>query len=478
MSQTRQISIKKQNVFIGVGLGLALCLGLLSIITESFLVPIIPILVLGLVIFITFIFKEPLVGLLALLAYCFFMAIPDRELGGLPYGTGVEIILVITWLSVWYNAHKFDFSILKNDLVYLTIFWFAISCLQLVNPAGASPRGWLQEIRSAALAPLFIMPLAMLLINTKKRLNLFLVLILAFSLLASLNGLKQLYMGLSPGEQAFIDDGGAATHLINGKLRIFSFYSDASQFGPAQAYIGVIALILSVGLKSRVKKIILIGLALISFQGMLVSGTRSAFFTLAVGVMVAILLSKNLRALIIGGGISLLGFIFLKFTYIGNTNYHIYRLRTALEPQQDASFNLRLINQLKLRDYLASRPFGGGLGVTGHWGMEYNTDKYLSTIAPDSYWVKVWAMYGIVGLIFFFGMWMYILGKCGAMVWKVEDRNLKVKLIALIAGAWGIFVCSYGNEVMNAMPSLVILQISLGAIYVMCKNYKTLNKEA
>jgi O-antigen ligase len=319
---------------------------------------------------------------------------------------------------------------------------------------------------------MLITPLGLLLINTNKRLNIFLVLIFVLSFLATLNGIKQLKFGLTSGEQAFLDNGGNVTHLIFGHLRIFSFFSDASQFGPSQAHIALIALIFAVAIKlSWGKRILLLLLSLLSFYGMLISGTRGAIFVIVIGVIMAIALSKRIKALMWGTSIALFFFCLLKFTYIGNSNYEIYRLRTALNPE-DASFNVRLINQKKIAEYLQAKPFGEGLGVIGHWGREYNKGKYLSTIAPDSYWVKVWAMYGIVGLIIFFSIWMYWLGKCSGMLWRLKENKLRTKLIALLAGVAGIFICSYGNEVMNTMPSLIVIHLSLGCIYAFSSIYK------
>lgn len=399
------------------------------------------------------------------------MNILTREISGFQYGILIEALLILTWLSVWYNAKRYDFSKLNNNFVWLTIVWFMISCAQLVNPSGASPQGWLQEIRGTALYPLLAVPLGVLLINTTKRLNFFLSTFLFCALIACLNGIKQLKIGLSAGDQAFLDGGGNLTHMLDGQLRIFSFY-DAAQFGPLMALASLVAVILAAGLKSWRKKIILIVIAVLAFYGMMISGTRGSFFVLIAGIPLALILSKSLKAIIIGGFMSLLLFGFLKFTTIGNTNYIVYRLRTSVSPKDDASFNVRLINQEKLRVIMQSRPFGEGLGTIGHWGSEFNKDKIVSTIAPDSYWVKVWVMYGIVGMIFFFCMWMFIIGKAGGMIWNVKNRNVKTKLIALTAGTAGIFLSSYGNEVMNTMPSSLIINLSLGAIYVFCAKDK------
>lgn len=466
------LKLNKSNTLLIVASLSSLIFSYFSLEQNNYVYASFPVIVLAVVAVLILIFREPFYGLLIAISYCFLMGVLDREIGGLPYGVGIEVFLLLTWLSIWYHAKEFDFKILNNDLIILTLVWFIISVLELFNLSGASPRGWLQEIRSTALYPMLITPLGLLLINNHKRLNTFIILILVLSFIATLNGYKQLRYGPSSGEQAFLDNGGYVTHLILGHLRIFSFYSDASQFGPSQAHIALIALLFAVGLKlSWAKRILLMALALVSFYGMLISGTRGALFVIVIGVIMAIALSKRIKILIWGSSIALFFFCILKFTYIGNSNYEIYRLRTSLNPE-DASFNIRLINQNKIAAYLENKPFGEGLGVIGHWGREYNKDKYLSTIAPDSYWVKVWAMYGIVGFVIFFSIWMYWFGKCAGMLWCIKDIQLRTKLSALLAGVTGIFVCSYGNEVMNAMPSLIIIHLSLGTIYVFSSIYK------
>lgn len=407
--------------------------------------------------------------------YAFTFGILGREVGGAPFGILQEGILLLGWLTLIFTADRHDWKLLDNDLVILLTVWFLISVFEVVNPAGASPRGWLQEIRAAALYPFLIVPIGFLVLKKNRDLNIFLYMILGLSLLASLNGLKQLYIGPSSGEQRFLDEGGAVTHILFGKLRVFSFYSDAGQFGASQAHIGLMALILALGPFKIWKRIVLFIASMFMIYGMLISGTRGALFALIVGIFLAILLSKNFRVMIIGGVVACMFLFVLKYTSIGNGNYQIYRLRSALDPQE-ASLNVRLNNQKVLRDYLGSRPFGGGLGVIGVWGEEYNKDKFLAHVQPDSYWVKVWAMYGIVGFIVWFGIMMYILGKCCGLVWNIKDKRLRIKAVALTSGYAGILFCSYGNEVINTAPSSFVVYISWVFVFLSPKLDEELEK--
>jgi hypothetical protein len=409
--------------------------------------------------------QNPKLIIWVLVFYSFTFGILGREIGNFPFGTLQEGIMLLGWLTLIFTADRYEWRLMKNDIGILMMIWFFISFFEVANPAGASVQGWFQEIRAAALYPFLIVPAGFLLLKSNKDLNFFLYTILGLSLLASFNGIKQLYIGPSPGEQRFLDEGGAITHILWGRLRVFSFYSDAGQFGASQAHIGLIALILALGPFKLWKRILLLIASLIMIYGMLISGTRGALFALVIGIFLAILLSKKFKAIIIGGIIALSFLFVLKYTTIGNNNYQIFRLRSALDPKE-ASFNVRLTNQKILREYLSSRPFGGGLGVIGVWGEAYNRDKFLSTIQPDSYWVKVWAMYGIVGFTIWFCIMIYILGKCCGIVWNIKDGKLRIKAMALTAGFAGILFCSYGNEVINTAPSSFVVYVSWVFVFI------------
>ena len=198
---------------------------------------------------------------------------------------------------------------------------------------------------------------------------------------------------------------------------------------------------------------------------MLISGTRGALFVVATGLFVYLALSKQIKILLLGCLVAGAAFGLLKYTSVGSGNADIVRLRSSLDPE-DPSFQLRLSNQMKLRKFLEDKPFGEGVGTIGRWGHEFNPNKYISTIEPDSLYVKIWAEYGIVGFIIWFGMMVYILGKCCGIVWRIRDPLLRQKLLALTAGYSGILVASYGNEVMNQIPSTMIIYQSWVLVFM------------
>jgi len=416
-------------------------------------------------IFMVSLFRNPRTGVWVYLGYCFVLGFLVKYFLNIPVGLALDGILVLTWVSILVNMKNFDWGRLKNEHVQFSLIWFAISFLQLLNPYGGSFVGWFNELRFVALSWLLIAPFVFLLFNRVVDLNRFIIIVLLFSLVATLYGMKQLYLGLTQGEQLWLNAGNAGTHIINGKLRVFSMYSDAGQFGASQAIMAVIALTLAAGPFSFTKKIIFAFFSVVFLYGMAISGTRGALFALASGIFAALFLSRNFKVLLVGLIFCSAGFGLLKYTNAGDHIFQVNRLRSALNPK-DASLAVRLDNQHRLSQLLEDLPFGAGLGMSGMNGTIYNAGKPIASIPPDSYWVKVWVMYGVVGLTIWFALTCYIIGKCSGIAWKIRDPKLRVKMIALTSGTVACFICSYGNEVMNGMPSSVIMFMSWSFIFI------------
>ena len=409
---------------------------------------------------------KPRIGLISFIIYCFLMPTLGKHISGIQFGLGQDALLILTWLGViFYRSDRYRLRHLNNDLVWLAVVWFVITLLQLANTNMPSIEGWLYEMRSATLYWILTVPLAIMLFNKKKDIDLFFFIIITFSFIGSLYGIKQLILGVDKGEMQWLLDGAIKTHMLFGKLRVFSYYSDAAQFGASQAHIAIVCFILAFGPYSIQKKMLFVFVGMVIFYGMIISGTRGALFGLVIGGIVFLILSKKLKILLIGSilGIGILGI--LKFTSIGNSNAKLARFRTSLD-FRDPSLQVRFINQRVLRDYLSDKPFGTGVGTIGMWGVKYNPDKFISKIPPDSLFVKIWAMYGIVGFIIWFGMMVYIVGKSSGIIWKTRDPLLKNKLLALCSGATGMLMCSFGNEVLNTMPSACIVYISWAFVWL------------
>jgi ABC-type transport system involved in cytochrome c biogenesis permease subunit len=86
-------------------------------------------------------------------------------------------------------------------------------------------------------------------------------------------------------------------------------------------------------------------------------------------------------------------------------------------------------------------------------------------VATDSWYVLVWVEQGIVGLTLHLFILFYVLIKGGYKVmFRIRDPMLKLKISALIAGMAGVMVASYGNAVLGAMPTGMLIYTSMALI--------------
>lgn len=418
------------------------------------------------ILFAYYILSHPSNALTTTLVFAFVSIGAIRYLPSLPLGLTVDFALILTIISaVFHTKIKVDFFKIKNSLMVVTLIWMAYNVAQLINPEARSTTAWFYAVRGTALYMFLTVPLTLMFANKNEDLNRFLKIIILFSVVASFWGLRQYYIGLDAAENRWLDDGSRSTHVLFGNLRVFSFFSDAGQFGAGIAQSGVIAAVLAVGPFKTKYRIILGACALLFFYMMILSGTRGALIVPVGGFMTYLFASKNFKIMFLG--IMALGmvFIFLKFSTIGNDNYQIRRMRSALDPE-DASLNVRKQNQQKFAVYLASRPFGGGIGTSGSWGQRFSPGTFLAETPNDSWYVKIWAEMGIVGL----SLHLAILAFIGLMalfkIWKIKNDQLRQKLLALLSGFIGIALASYGNPLLGQMPTGIILYMSWAYFYL------------
>ena len=435
--------------------GLITALGLLGLVIALF--------------YLNRLFNHPEIGLITLLIFSFVAIGLTRYIKGAPLGLGIDGLLVISFIAIFFkNFNKnADFSQTNRDITYLLFFWFAYAVLELFNPQALSKTAWFYAMRGMSMYPILLVPLALLLLRRVRYLYLFLYIWGVFTILGTLKGLMQLYIGLDAGEQFWIDTVGGVTHIINGELRVFSFFSDAGQFGAAQGAGGIVGFLVAGAIKGKRNRIFFTIMGIMGIWGMMLSGTRGAIIVPMIGGLVYLILRRNIRVLIIGGTLLTITYLFFAYTWIGESNYQVSRMRTAFRPEQDASYQVRLDNRAILKVYLADKPFGGGIGSAGNWGLRFSPQGFLANVATDSWYVQVWAEQGIIGLFIHLFILSYILLK-GFYIILVRLKNVELRGIigALLAGFAGVMGASYGNGVLGQMPTGALVYLSWAFIFM------------
>ncbi len=413
-------------------------------------------------IYLNILFRHPIIGLYSAIVLGFVLLGLGKYITGITLGVVMDGILIITYIALIFNkfTDKIDWSPALKDITLLSVIWFGYSVFELVNPEARSSAAWFSG-RGIGLYMMLIVPLTLIFIDSDKKLNFFFYLWGVLSILASLKGVMQHFWGVDHWEKAWLDEGNAQTHILFGKLRSFSFMSDAGQFGANQGYSAVVALILSMVQPNKKSRLFFIVVAVLGLYGMVLSGTRGAISVPLAGLMAFFVLRKNIRVMIVGFFLLLMVFVFFKYTSIGQGNDQIRRMRTAFDPN-DASLQVRLENQKRLKTYLASRPFGGGIGLGGVKAQKYLPNAFLSQVATDSWYVLIWVEQGIVGLLLHLFILFYTIGKASYLiVFRIRDPILKIKMAALVSGMFGVMVASYGNAVLGQMPTSILIYTSM-----------------
>jgi hypothetical protein len=382
-----------------------------------------------------------------------------------PLGLSIDGVLILLYLALFFKAfsEKVKWDKAKSHLTLLVGMWMGYIFLQIVNPEARSIEAWFYAMRGLGLYQFLVIPLAFILFNKPKDLQLFFIIWGVMSILGTLKGLMQYTIGVDPYEQAWLNAGSYKTHILFGKLRVFSFYSDAGQFGAAQGHAGVVFCILAIFRKAASKKVraFYLVVGVMGLFGMLISGTRGAISVPGMGGIMYLILSKNIKMLTLGAVFGIGVYVFFAHTTLMHSNPEIRRMRTAFDPN-DASLQVRLANQRKLKSYLASRPIGGGVGATGNWGQRFTPHTFLANTATDSWYVMIWADTGVVGLWYYLFMVFFILitGAYNVM-FRIKNEDQKVMMTAITCGFAGIMMASYGNGVFGQMPTGIVMYLSM-----------------
>lgn len=411
---------------------------------------------------------QPRLGIWSAFVANYFVMGITRYLPG-PLGLSVDALLVLAWLAALLGPARahIQWRNIRNGLSAAALLWFLYAVFELFNPEAVSREAWFYAMRGVSLYMVLTAPLVLAVLHRRADLELMLRLWAWFTLLAVGKGLMQKIIGPDPWEQHWLATVGGKTHLLAQGLRVFSFFTDAATYGGSMGFSGVVFAILALYAPAPGKKIFYGTVAASAFLAMMLSGTRGALAVPFAGFALYAVLSRQVKVMLVGGILMFTLFALLKFTTIGNGVYEIRRFRGGLDKNND-SFQVRLENQRKLSTYLAARPFGGGIGSAGNWGLRFSPNTFLAQTPTDSWYVQIWAEQGRVGLLLHLAILGYLLAHCSYLImYKLRDPVLKGSAMALLAGIFGIMGASYGSGALGQMPNGIIIYMSLAYIFMM-----------
>lgn len=426
---------------------------------------------------ISILWKQPKYGVWATLMMGFLSAGLTRYVPG-PWGLSIDILLALSWLVILMNKQvKVDWKHAKNDIVLISCIWMAYLCLEMVNPSGNGPIAWFYAMRGIGFYQFLTIPLVFLLFREDKDVQRFLNVLIGLSLFGTIWGFKQQIFGVDAAEYYWLYDlDHQDEHILHGVLRVFSFYSDAGAFGASQAMMALLCGILFMGPFSLSKRIKYLVVGIVFFLGFAISGTRGALMVPLAGGIAYLILMKNFKVLVSGFAGIVIVFCILKYTFMFQGVEQVRRMRTALDPN-NKSMSVRLDNQRTFGNYLANKPFGGGVGTAGFWGARFNPDSLMANTATDSWYVKIWAETGVVGLLLHLMIIGYILGKSGHGIMAMPTSKRKSIAMGFYASFVGVIFASYGNQVLGQMPTGPIMNMMIPFLFLLVKKERAVDSK-
>lgn len=393
--------------------------------------------------------------------------------GGIPtsmYNELLEILLIGIAIVDTRKTPCFDRAL--NLMLLSVLCWCAFCTLEVLNDTcdlGINVGNWYTGARMMAFQLLYAVIVYTLYINNTERLNKYIMIWAILSLFTVFWTWKQINIGMTPRENAWMQSVGRTTHILNGGtlIRYFSTHNDAANYGVNAAATAIFFIVVGITTSLKRYRIFYLVSAVLIVWGMFQSGTRTAIFCMAVGFMVFLVLSKSVKIMVPSAIFGGLFFAMLMFTDIGNGNQQIRRMRSAFD-KKDASSNVRAINQEAIRKYIKDAPWGIGLAANYQNVPANNKYKKLSTIPPDSEYVYIWVHTGPIGITFFLiTTAVMFLGACSVVFFRIKSRSL----MGVGAGFCGAFAAvqlgGYGNQVLMQYPNCLLFYGGLAIVYTL-----------
>jgi hypothetical protein len=379
------------------------------------------------------------------------------------------ILLAIAIVDARVNPH---FEKCVNVMLFALIIWCGFCTLEILNDTcnlGINIGSWYQGARLMAFQLLYIFLVFSLYISTPEILRQYLIVWGTCALFSVFWVWKQEYQEMTSIEYSWLWTYGRTTHVLNAGtlIRYFSTFSDAANYGCNAAATAAAFIIFAITSRFNKYRFFFASVSILVIWGMFQSGTRTAIFCLAAGLMVYVVLSKSVKIAVPFSIVFAIFAFILVFTNIGQGNQQIRRMRSAFD-KSDASANVRDINQAIMKKYIQDAPWGIGLGMNPNNVPANNKYNRLATIPPDSEYVFIWLRTGPIGItVFIITMLIMLGGACWTVLFKLKNKSL----IGIGGGFCSAFVAiqlgGYGNQILMQFPNCMIFYGGLAIVYIL-----------
>ncbi len=390
----------------------------------------------------------------------------------LPYGLSLDLLLVVLALGViMKQIRERDLSFAKNPISLPIAVWVFYNIIQVINPIAASKMAWAFTVRSMALLILLYFIASYALSSYRKIINIY-KFMLGLGFVSALYGLKQEFFGFTDFETVWLYSDPTRFQLIFqwSRMRVFSFFSDPTNYGIYMSYLAVMCFILMTG-KFKLWQKGVLGIAGVSMLlAIAYAGSRTPVVLVPFGFAVFTLLSLKRNIIIAMGIVGVLGGAFLLKS---TGNAVLFRIQSAFQLDKSGdTLGVRESNQEKIKPFIQTHPFGGGLGSVGEWGERFSPESPLAGFPPDSGFVRVAIELGWFGYLLY--CWLiYVIISTGIRYYlRVKNEQIKTIYLAVTTMMFMLLLASYVQEAIVQLPTSIHFYVCL-AIIARLKDFET-----
>jgi hypothetical protein len=419
-----------------------------------------PIIVLGLIALLTtiFILRDYRTGLYILFIVGVFIFYIDRIADlNFPLGTLYDALVGLIFFALFVNnKQKKDWTLFKNPVTITFVIIIIYQLLQLFNPYSGAPIAWLVSLRGNISFLIYVVCFQMF--SSFKEVKRFTKVWFILGTMVGLYALYQEYVGLTDFEWTWMYENPDRIHLyyIWGKMRKFSFLSDPSSFGIFMAASALACIPFMMGPFTVLKRVGFGLLMIMMLVAMSYSGTRTAMAMVIVGIVFFIIMTMHKRETLIGSVVMVFVSLVMLFgPFYGGT---MTRLRSTLNPSEDASMAVRDVKRIRMQEYVKTHPIGGGLYTVGNNGQKYAPGHPLAgPWDPDSGYLLIALETGWIGLLIFQALFFFTMLRGIQAYFSMEDPVMKCYLLAYITSFLALSVAHFTQDAMFTKPINVLV---------------------
>lgn len=401
-------------------------------------------------------------GLYINLIFSFFAFYINRLLfsGTLSVGIISDILILSTLFSFFVKKEGVKQSI--NEFVHTSVItWmlvvYAYIAIELFNPYARSFEGWYGAFRKS-LSTLIILFVAYKSFDSFEKIKRFLTVVFILCSIVGFYACVQQWHGYFGFEINPILADPHAFGLLwqDGEFRKFSTFSDPSAFGILMAACSIFFLVIAIGEKKMMNKLILYFGIILMIMGMVYSGTRTANAVMIVGLVMYILLSLHNKGTRIFAVIFTLIFLAILYLPILPGNKVLFRFRSTFTPTKDESYKVRELNRASIQPYLISHPIGGGFGTTGATGKKLNPGHPLADFQTDSGYLKKALEAGYIGFGLVLILYFTIVKHGVKQYFRCKDERIRVIYAASVSFLFAFYIAEFAQDAIGQITDIVI----------------------